>query len=47
MNPRDTDVWGRPDGGGAERRLGIGGIRIPTVDLPRSASAPSSGPRSG
>ena len=34
MNPRDTDVWGRPDGGGAERRLGIGGIRIPTVDLP-------------
>ena len=34
MNPRDTDVWGQPDDGGAERRLGIGGIRIPTADLP-------------
>ena len=34
MNPHDTDVWGQPDDGGAERRLGIGGIRIPTADLP-------------
>ncbi len=34
MNPRDIDVWGKPDGNGAERRLGIGGIRVPATDLP-------------
>ena len=34
MEPRDIDAWARPDGGGRERRVGIGGLRVPKADLP-------------